>query len=77
MEKFTAVFEQDGDWWIGYLEELPGHQYFRLYRFVPRKTPAENTPLAYFPSKNFEIKKSPWVPGDVGLGPWQHRGGWG
>jgi predicted RNase H-like HicB family nuclease len=24
MEKFTAVFEQDGEWWIGYLEELPG-----------------------------------------------------
>jgi len=24
MQKFTAVFEQDGDWWIGYLEELPG-----------------------------------------------------
>ena len=24
MEKFTAVFEQDGDLWIGYLEELPG-----------------------------------------------------
>ena len=24
MEKFTAVFEQGGDWWIGYLEELPG-----------------------------------------------------
>jgi len=24
MEKFTAVFEQDGDCWIGYLEELPG-----------------------------------------------------
>jgi len=24
MEKFTAIFEQDGDWWIGYLEELPG-----------------------------------------------------
>jgi predicted RNase H-like HicB family nuclease len=23
MEKFTAVFEQDGDWWIGYVEELP------------------------------------------------------
>jgi predicted RNase H-like HicB family nuclease len=22
--KFTAVFEQDGDWWIGYVEELPG-----------------------------------------------------
>ena len=21
---FTAVFEQDGPWWIGYLEELPG-----------------------------------------------------
>ena len=21
---FTAVFEQDGDWWIGYIEELPG-----------------------------------------------------
>jgi predicted RNase H-like HicB family nuclease len=20
----TAVFEQDGDWWIGYVEELPG-----------------------------------------------------
>ncbi len=20
----TAVFEQDGDWWIGYAEELPG-----------------------------------------------------
>lgn len=22
--KFTAVFEQDGEWWIGYVEELPG-----------------------------------------------------
>ena len=22
--KFTAVFEQDGPWWIGYVEELPG-----------------------------------------------------
>jgi predicted RNase H-like HicB family nuclease len=21
---FTAVFEQDGAWWIGYVEELPG-----------------------------------------------------
>jgi predicted RNase H-like HicB family nuclease len=24
MEKFTAVFEQKGEWWIGYVEELPG-----------------------------------------------------
>lgn len=24
LEKFTVVFEQDGDWWIGYVEELPG-----------------------------------------------------
>jgi predicted RNase H-like HicB family nuclease len=24
MEKFTAVFEQEGMWWIGYVEELPG-----------------------------------------------------
>ena len=22
--QFTAVFERDGDWWIGYVEELPG-----------------------------------------------------
>ncbi len=22
--KFTAVFEQEGEWWIGYVEELPG-----------------------------------------------------
>ncbi|MEP7199314.1 MAG: type II toxin-antitoxin system HicB family antitoxin [Chloroflexota bacterium] len=21
---FTAVFEQDGDWWLGWVEELPG-----------------------------------------------------
>jgi transcriptional regulator with XRE-family HTH domain len=21
---FTAVFQRDGDWWIGYVEELPG-----------------------------------------------------
>ncbi|HLE27195.1 MAG TPA: type II toxin-antitoxin system HicB family antitoxin, partial [Anaerolineales bacterium] len=21
---FTAVFEQDGDWWIAFVEELPG-----------------------------------------------------
>ncbi len=21
---FSAVFERDGDWWIGYVEELPG-----------------------------------------------------
>ncbi len=24
LNTFTAVFEQDGDWWIGYVEELPG-----------------------------------------------------
>lgn len=24
MKRFTAVFEQDGDWWIGSVEELPG-----------------------------------------------------
>jgi predicted RNase H-like HicB family nuclease len=24
MNKFTAVFERDGDWWVGYVEELPG-----------------------------------------------------
>ena len=24
MEKFTAVFEQEGGWWIGHVEELPG-----------------------------------------------------
>ncbi len=24
MDQFTAVFEQDGEWWIGYVEELPG-----------------------------------------------------
>lgn len=24
MEKFTAVYERDGDWWIGFVEELPG-----------------------------------------------------
>jgi len=24
MEKFTAVFEQEGKWWIGFVEELPG-----------------------------------------------------
>jgi predicted RNase H-like HicB family nuclease len=22
--KFTAVFEKNGDWWVGYVEELPG-----------------------------------------------------
>lgn len=22
--KYTAVFERDGDWWMGYVEELPG-----------------------------------------------------
>lgn len=21
---FTAVFERDGDWWVAYVEELPG-----------------------------------------------------
>jgi predicted RNase H-like HicB family nuclease len=24
MSKFTAIFEQVGEWWIGYVEELPG-----------------------------------------------------
>lgn len=24
MEKFTAVFEQEGEWWMAYVEELPG-----------------------------------------------------
>ena len=22
--RFTAVFQKDGKWWIGYIEELPG-----------------------------------------------------
>lgn len=22
--KFTAVFEQDGEWWVAWVEELPG-----------------------------------------------------
>ena len=24
MEKFTALIEKKGDWWIGFVEELPG-----------------------------------------------------
>ena len=24
MEKFTAVIENTGEWWIGFVEELPG-----------------------------------------------------
>jgi predicted RNase H-like HicB family nuclease len=24
MERFTAVYEQADDWWIAYVEELPG-----------------------------------------------------
>jgi predicted RNase H-like HicB family nuclease len=24
MEKFTGIFEQEGDWWIAYVEEIPG-----------------------------------------------------
>jgi len=24
MEKFTAVFQQTDDWWIGFVEEVPG-----------------------------------------------------
>ena len=24
MEKFTAVFEQVDDWWVAFVEELPG-----------------------------------------------------
>lgn len=24
MERFGAVFVRDGDWWVGYVEELPG-----------------------------------------------------
>jgi predicted RNase H-like HicB family nuclease len=24
LEKFSAVFARDGDWWIGFVEELPG-----------------------------------------------------
>jgi len=24
MTKFTAIFEKRNDWWIGYVEELPG-----------------------------------------------------
>lgn len=22
--RFTAIFQKDGKWWIGYIEELPG-----------------------------------------------------
>ena len=24
MQTYTAVVQQDGDWWIGWIEELPG-----------------------------------------------------
>ena len=24
MDKFTALFERVGEWWIGYIEEIPG-----------------------------------------------------
>jgi len=24
MDKFTAVYEREGEWWIGCVEELPG-----------------------------------------------------
>jgi predicted RNase H-like HicB family nuclease len=24
VNRYTAVFEQDGDWWISYVEEVPG-----------------------------------------------------
>ena len=24
VNQFTAVFEKDGNWWMGYVEELPG-----------------------------------------------------
>jgi predicted RNase H-like HicB family nuclease len=24
MDHFTAVYKKDGDWWVGYVEELPG-----------------------------------------------------
>ena len=24
MNKYSAVFEKDGEWWIGWIEELPG-----------------------------------------------------
>ena len=24
MDKFSVVYQQDGDWWIGYAEEVPG-----------------------------------------------------
>ncbi len=24
MEKFTGIFEQEGDWWIASIEEIPG-----------------------------------------------------
>lgn len=24
MSEFTAIYEHTGDWWIGYVEELPG-----------------------------------------------------
>jgi predicted RNase H-like HicB family nuclease len=24
INQFTAVFEKDGDWWMGYVEALPG-----------------------------------------------------
>tara|TARA_R110002110_G_scaffold414951_1_gene646792 strand:+ start:89734 stop:89943 length:210 start_codon:yes stop_codon:yes gene_type:complete len=24
MNKYTAVVKQDGDWWIGWIEEVPG-----------------------------------------------------
>ncbi len=24
VNRFTAIFEQEGEWWIGFVEELPG-----------------------------------------------------
>jgi predicted RNase H-like HicB family nuclease len=24
MDRFTAVYQRDGDWWVAFVEELPG-----------------------------------------------------
>jgi len=50
-----------------FVPRTPTPKYYS-YRFVPPQDPCKKHPPAFFPPKNFQTKKLPWVPGGVGLG---------
>ncbi len=62
VNRYTAVFERDGDWWIGYVEELPGANTQGATLEETRSNLQEAVQLALEANRELEICKDLEIP---------------